>query len=277
MIESVKWSINNSCNLRCPFCFADYKSEVLTLEDDFKIVDKLNELGVKHIDFFGKEPLLDDTIFKIMEYSVSKQYSFMFTFISNGVNLEKFREQIIASPCRAFSISYDFMNTRTFNVPIDVIASFPDDFHIEFSIDVHKEGYKELVKNVRNINELGIINSFYFNPIMPLRTESFTGISEDEYSDFINLLGQDILEISTVKIPYEFSKLTRKYFRDDRFYTEPFCTAGMTHFFIDSDGTAYGCNVACMVHNKKRSCNFLNTDDYTLFNTIYNYGKRECL
>ena len=278
MLENVKWSVNNSCNLKCPFCFADYKSKVLTLEEDFRILDKLYEIGVINIDFFGKEPLLDDTIFRIMSYGEERGYSrFNYSFITNGVNLEKYKDAIISSPCRDFTVSYDFRNVRKFNVPICLIEKFPDDIHIEFTIDVHKDGYKDLAFKVMELDSQWVVDSFYFNPIMPLKGDSFDAITEDEYEEFIGMLPEDLLDISMVKIPFEFSRLTKKYADNPHFFTHPQCTAGTNHFFIDSDGLVYGCNMSCMTGNKKQSCDFLTSDLDTIVNTIKTCGRRECV
>ena len=63
---TVGWSLTNRCNHECKYCgIPNVKSNELTTEQIFSIIDELSELGTKIIQFTGGEPLLRDDIGKI--------------------------------------------------------------------------------------------------------------------------------------------------------------------------------------------------------------------
>ena len=57
----VTWNLTNRCNLRCRYCSneSDYNSYTeLTKEEKLSLVDKLADIGVKHLFLLGGEPTL---------------------------------------------------------------------------------------------------------------------------------------------------------------------------------------------------------------------------
>lgn len=276
--NNVKWYINNSCNLSCPFCFVKgiHKPEV-SLETKFKILDKLHQEGVKFVDFFGKEPLFNKDIFKIMKYGESNNYDFYYTFISNGVNLKKYTKDIINSPCREFTISFDFHSgDRKFKFDLKDLLPFKESgFFIELSIDVHNSNIQTLMEKSKNLKEFGV-NSLYFNPIMPFKGVGVNHISESDYEKFIKGFLKEYRDTYEVifKIPFQMKRLSEKYSIEDKnFYTEPFCSAGIDHFCISSDGIAFGCVSQCAKGNMLNSCDYLTTPIGQIYSILSNHKK----
>ena len=279
--DNVKWFVNDRCNLNCPFCFvSDMKKGRQSLSEQFLVLDKLHSEGVKYVDFFGKEPLLDDTIFKIMEYGRSKDYDFIYSFISNGKNLKKYTKDIIDSPCRSFTISYDFCSgDRVYQFDLKDLLPFKDkSFFIELSVDVHSGNSHRILTEINEPLLYGV-NSLYFKPITPFGKEEIKDscITEDNFVNFISevfdRMSADYENLS-IKIPYTFKDLT-KFGDSPYFITEPVCLAGKTHFCINSDGVAYGCVAQCGTGNTKNSCDYLKTSEEELYNILSNHKNRE--
>lgn len=281
--ERVKWFINNSCNLNCSFCFVqNMKNKNDGIDKKFQILDKLYTDGVKYIDFFGKEPLLNEDIFKIMKYGESKNYDFYYTFISNGKNLRKYTPQIKNSPCKDFTISYDFhKGERDYHFNLIELLPFKDDFFIELSVDLYEGNISEILNEVEYIRDYGV-TSLYFNPIMPIKGSDLTPLSSQSYQNFINAFldeigNKDIDVLFTFKIPFQMADLSEKYKNVSWCYTEPVCSAGKDHFCISSDGIAYGCVSQCAIGNNLNSCDYLKTPIGKVHQILSNHRGRLCI
>lgn len=86
-IERICWNITNDCNDNCGFCFRDYSSNPLPLENNIDIANRILDAGIRHIAFSGGEPLLYNDIFEIME--VIKKRDGQITLISNCILLNE--------------------------------------------------------------------------------------------------------------------------------------------------------------------------------------------
>lgn len=87
--------------MRCKFCYATFDdmrlANQLSMDDAFKILDKLKESGLQKITFAGGEPLFYKWIYEVVEYS--KQIGLTTSIISNGSLLtdellEKFKGKL---------------------------------------------------------------------------------------------------------------------------------------------------------------------------------------
>jgi MoaA/NifB/PqqE/SkfB family radical SAM enzyme len=90
-MKSIKWDVTGNCNLRCIHCCTGDKyigenNKELSLEEKFKILDRLAEGGVTSVNLLGGEPLLlGDDFFSIIDYGVSK--GIQMTSNTNGLLL----------------------------------------------------------------------------------------------------------------------------------------------------------------------------------------------
>lgn len=280
-----KWNVNNRCNLRCSFCCVeDDHSREISLEDKYQILDMLYHGGVTAIDFFGKEPLFDNTIFRIMEYGELNKYNIEYTFITNGLKLLYYKDELFKSPCRNFSVSYDFGYARAFNIPLKDLRQFTDDFNVELSIDVHRGNIKTILDSLPNLVEVGV-SSIYLKPILPKGSLSVNvddPITEKEYEDFIReLISLTVKPYCRISIPFVFKTLTKNpfgYGYDYTIYTDPECTYA-DGIFIDSDSTMYGCGCACYALNKSYSAKLLDTPFTKALEIVRSYkgSERMCV
>ena len=277
-MNTVKWYVNNTCNMSCPFCFVKgIKRDTLSREEQFKVLDKLHEDGVTNIDFFGKEPLFDSTIFDIMKYGESKGYDdTIYSFITNGKNLLKYKDEIINSPLFRFTVSYDFHSgdrEYMFNLEdLDVFTS--SGFYVELSVDVHKDNVEEILSNLEKPMLHGV-SSLYFNPIITDECISETAYSE--FTDRVREISQGVYHNILFHVPFAFKSMTFAKSGDPTYYIEPTCTAGKTHFCISSDGIAFGCVGQCAIGNMSNTCDYLSTSFEDIKSILSSHTKRMCI
>lgn len=84
------WSglkVTGKCNFRCEHCWAALAGEEKSIEEIFRAVDKLEDMGIKHITVSGGEPFLRTDIMKIIEYIKKKK--FHISLYTNGSLLNK--------------------------------------------------------------------------------------------------------------------------------------------------------------------------------------------
>lgn len=85
-IEYVVLSVTGYCNLQCKFCFRVDEQINMTKETFYSLYDKLNELGVKEINFTGGEPLCNPELLDILKQS--KSWGFTNILSTNGLLLD---------------------------------------------------------------------------------------------------------------------------------------------------------------------------------------------
>lgn len=283
MITFAKWAINNRCNLNCPFCvMSDIKDKELSFEDKKKVMDKLYSMGVKSIDFFGKEPLVDETVFYLMEYASMKGYNFEYSLITNGVNLDWYSDLILASPCNSITVSYDFSVERSFQTSLGLLGELSRYKFVELSIDVHEGHEKEIFKGVKEVYKKGI-KSIYVKPILPYGSTAanVSPMTEREFELFCNkLIKVKKRPYLFISVPFEYPGMTTCYEGVSgstfQYLTDKRCSAGCDKMYIACDGTVYGCGMIACNGIKTNTCNILTNDMETIERTIRTNGCRMC-
>ena len=85
-IETVNFHLENNCNYKCKYCYATFskisKSEKLTLDDSFMLIQKLKDAGVTKINFAGGEPFLNKNLGDLVR--ASSEIGMITSIISNG-------------------------------------------------------------------------------------------------------------------------------------------------------------------------------------------------
>lgn len=283
MITFAKWAINNRCNMNCPFCLmSDIKDVELSIEDKKKVMDRLYSMGVKSIDFFGKEPLVDNTVFCLMDYASFKGYDFEYSLITNGVNVDWYYDQLLSSPCGSITVSYDFSVERSFQTSLDLLGELSKHKLVELSIDVHRGHEKEIIKGVKEVYKMGI-QSIYVKPILPYGSNAanVNPITEKEFEQFCNkLIKVRKRPYLSISVPFEYAGMTTRYegVGCDTFHyiTDKRCSAGWDKMYIGCDGTVYGCGMIACNGIKTNTCNILTDDMETIELTIRTNGCRMC-
>jgi MoaA/NifB/PqqE/SkfB family radical SAM enzyme len=87
-IKSVRWDITNQCNLSCKHCYVHEDNTVNISIDKIKmIIQKLLSMGLREVNFSGREPTLRRDLCDLIIFSKEKGLSVNLT--TNGVVLSK--------------------------------------------------------------------------------------------------------------------------------------------------------------------------------------------
>ncbi len=75
-LQLVAWEITRSCNLFCAHCrasanYGPYEGE-LSLEECYRLIDQILEVGKPILILTGGEPLLRHDVFEIAEYAANQ-------------------------------------------------------------------------------------------------------------------------------------------------------------------------------------------------------------
>jgi len=71
----IVWNFTNMCNLRCKHCYQNARrplSDELTLEEKFKLIEELDEVGIASIALSGGEPTLHPDFIPVIKFAASK-------------------------------------------------------------------------------------------------------------------------------------------------------------------------------------------------------------
>lgn len=88
--RSINFHLTEKCNMHCEYCFAKYSkdgscSQLLSLSQYFRIIDKIFKEGFSKISFAGGEPLLHPFLFELIRYAKKQNLTTM--LVTNGALL----------------------------------------------------------------------------------------------------------------------------------------------------------------------------------------------
>ena len=200
MIESIKKQkittakvyINNSCQFSCSHCFIGNKQlyqDPLSKEEWINLFKAMKKYGITHVDFFGKEPLYDESIFSYIEEC--QRLGITFSLITNGVNVKKYINQLSTfKPTMAISVEkleQDTNYRNSGNFVADAIKLLvKNKIPTNVSIDLSYSNLDELIPLIKKLSKMGV-NNIYIKPLRPF------GSSEDELMESM-LESEDILK-----------------------------------------------------------------------------------
>lgn len=276
---TLKWYVNDRCNLSCPFCLIDGHYGEMTMRDKERCMDKAHGMGVDHIDFFGKEPLVDDGIFRLYDYAEEKGYGFRYSLITNGMNLPKYKDDIVKR-VKIFqvTVSYDFGVSRQSCADLSLFSTLMGEgIHTEVSVDLQKDN----MHRVLDLVESGAAESYYIKPIMPKGSlnAGYASSVACSFGDVLSLL-DDLEDSDTpsrifVDIPFGMATRLDRGYEKVKVYLEPECSCGGMMFLM-CDGEVYGCGEAAF-HGSSQHCGFLSTPASEIRGKTRSIrGRREC-
>ncbi|MBD3636323.1 MAG: GTP 3',8-cyclase MoaA [Crocinitomicaceae bacterium] len=117
--DYLRISLIERCNLRCHYCMPEDgiqlrdKSEFMSQEELFKIVDEFVALGIKKIRLTGGEPLIKKNFAEILKHLASLGVELNIT--TNGILLDKYWDDLKAANVKSLNISIDSLEKDKFN------------------------------------------------------------------------------------------------------------------------------------------------------------------
>ena len=121
-VDYIRISVTDRCDFRCVYCMAENmtflpKKDLLTLEELDRLASTCVELGVKKIRLTGGEPLVRRdimTLFHALGRHLKTGDLDELTVTTNGSQLERFAEDLVASGVRRINVSVDTLVKEKF-------------------------------------------------------------------------------------------------------------------------------------------------------------------
>lgn len=116
VIDYVRISLTDRCNLRCVYCVPEEGLEcsgsekILSDEEILKLCKVLGKIGVKKIKLTGGEPLLRKSTPMLIKMIKEQAGIEQVTLTTNGVLLEDYLDELVASGLDAVNISLDHLD-----------------------------------------------------------------------------------------------------------------------------------------------------------------------
>lgn len=250
--------LTKKCNSRCTICeywkIKDFSDE-LTKEEWFRVIDELQMLGVKMINFTADgEILTRRDAFEIMEYA--KKLRFLFSLNTNGINLENAIDRIIELNPFQVQVSLDTVSDEAY----ERLRGIPGGFtNVKKGITALKEaGYGKIsvgsVLTRDNLDDLPELQRFSLENGFTYRVTAFQfeGFNVDNNklrSDYRT--GEFLLKLNEIvsKLKEMPINNTKRYLDSMKYYYtldkyHPLnCIVGYYKIFILPDGDVSLCNI----------------------------------
>lgn len=272
--------ITNKCNQQCIFCYTGNKvgqiKSDLTLEQWQNIIIKLRNIGVRKLDFTGRESFMHRELSALVSWC--KKLGFEIKINTNGtfdiLNVLKNVDEIVFSIHGIGSTHNKIVgNTKSFDlVEANIKQTTLAGVKTSINMSLIKSNYHQMLEVFDYFDSKYDINKFAPSiPVLSRFGSSFKELSlvlnRELLDDYINNLK---------KIPE--NKLTMKHgfhsiFINDRDYYKdtglllPNCAAGKYKLIVESDGKVFPCN---FFKSEKFFCGNILTDDE---HQIWKFGR----
>jgi len=264
----VSFHVTNRCNMRCPYCYANYDERFenpppdFTTEECLDIIDDFYRLGMRWLTILGGEPLLRNDIGVIVRHAKSK--GVLVEIVTNGYFVKKRLDDILPVDFVCLSVEGDEeQHDRARNTPgsyraiIDALETLKGRGP---KLRLHATLLKSTIGGFDHIAELARKYGAEFGYSQVIahdynRTPDID-FSDDELRDFWRKLRRSksrglpcynsdfVLDyISNWPAPYRKILKTEKEFDDYPGFRFLKCMYGNRYCYLDSEGFMYPCIV----------------------------------
>lgn len=118
-VDYVRLSVTDRCDFRCVYCMAEDmtfapKSQVLTLEELYRVASSFVDLGVTKIRLTGGEPLVRNNILSLVEKLGTLPGLEHLALTTNGSQLQRLAKPLRNAGVKSINISLDSLQQRKF-------------------------------------------------------------------------------------------------------------------------------------------------------------------
>jgi cyclic pyranopterin phosphate synthase len=118
-IDYVRLSVTDRCDFRCVYCMSEKmtflpRSQVLSLEEIFRVAQAFSQLGVRKIRLTGGEPLVRSNVLSLVQNIGALPNLEELLITTNGSHLEQMAADLKAAGVTRINISLDSLNADTF-------------------------------------------------------------------------------------------------------------------------------------------------------------------
>lgn len=257
--------ISHNCNLKCGYCFADYREykkdkKLMKLDTAKKCIDKFFAHDHKNfIVYYGGEPLINFPLMKDIEnYRNEVGLEINYTGITNGTivcdKIKQFMDEHFMSLCISLDGYKEINDLQRFGKKdsvhdiviktIDMMKSRRYPLGIKSIIT--KKNFDKLPEIVEYIRSLNVDSmSFAFVSMIPQESDLY--LSDDEYgacvNDLTQILKKEIYKLAKgekiVLKQYIFGILRQILTRTRKLR---YCSAGKEYLAITAEGDVYPCH-----------------------------------
>lgn len=181
IINYLRISITDKCNLRCKYCMPEdgvHKighSEILTYEEIEEIARVFVSLGIDKIRITGGEPLIKKGILSLIKNIGEIENLKDFAITTNGILLKKYAKDLKELGVNRINISLDTLNSEKYK-------------EITRGGDLNK-----VLEGIAEAKKVG------FAPIK-LNVVLIGGLNDDEIEDFVKLTIEDDIEVRFIEL-----------------------------------------------------------------------------
>jgi MoaA/NifB/PqqE/SkfB family radical SAM enzyme len=259
--------VTRTCNSHCVYC--DHwklpSNPIPSTDELFQVIDNLHNIGTRHINLTGGEPLLRADLSDLIEYAHKKEISVC--LLTNGLLLPKRFEELLEVELDAVIISIDSINPGEFHqtrgVDLELVMQGfysliemknkrPEMFGSVTSV-ITSVNLKSLFNLIEIANQHGI--GVQFSPYHCFQRDSYDRLSPTD--DFIN--NQTIKKLIDMKNTHNlldsepFLSHFPAFFKSGLLPTGFECLASYLAAFIDVDLNVRPCWVMKPVGNLRES------------------------
>lgn len=176
-IKEIRLYTNHLCQLHCEHCYYGYSdlSEPLLTDSEYReLFTQASQLGIDCFHFCGKEPLYDSRVFEVIKILREVIPNSDISFVTNGINVPKFAEQLSNVNPSKVCLSVDDVSTEkgvrgVKNVSHKALRALSK-FNIptEVFIDLHLGNYNKVYDILEFLYLSYGVKSFLIRTIVPI-------------------------------------------------------------------------------------------------------------
>ena len=120
VIDYLRVSVTDRCNLRCTYCMPKdgvewlSSEEILTDEEILKICRAAASLGIRHLKVTGGEPLLRENVTELIGKLKAIEGIETVTLTTNGIFLPRYIERLVSTGIDGINVSLDTLQEEKF-------------------------------------------------------------------------------------------------------------------------------------------------------------------
>lgn len=112
-LSTVYYNLTKRCNFNCTYCYSVHEDSVVTLEDNERIIQKLNQLNTKTVTLIGGEPFCHPHFHEILKLCIDNPYFEEVCVVTNGSLIDETKMDLYCNSKVIMQISLDGTSEQT--------------------------------------------------------------------------------------------------------------------------------------------------------------------
>ena len=201
-INYLRVSVTDRCNLRCVYCLPEFskdfidESKLLTIDEYFRLIRILGNLGIKKVRITGGEPLVRRGIPGLIKSINNLENIEETAMTTNGILLEKYLDELAENGLSSLNISLDILDEKKYNYITrggeleKVVRSIEKAIEYKIKIKLNSVIIDDFNKNdIKSLVDFAVDKNIdiRFIELMPIGCgQNLKGVSNEEILDIIS-------------------------------------------------------------------------------------------